>query len=93
MSILYLFPPFVANVRCRRKRRPPHYSSPHTTNRIEIDALVRLASDVLTHRYDLHANFAGAARAKALNDILRVGILFMRRIWHLIAIFFLYAPF
>ena len=46
---------------------------PRTAGKIEIDALVRLASDVLTHRNDLQANFAGAKRAKALNDILQVG--------------------
>ena len=44
-----------------------------TASKIEIDALVRLASDVLTHRNDLKSSFAGAAHAKALNDILRVG--------------------
>ena len=44
-----------------------------TASKIEIDALVRLASNVLTHRYDLKSSFAGATRAKALNDILRVG--------------------
>ncbi|MBL8393467.1 MAG: type II toxin-antitoxin system HipA family toxin [Candidatus Accumulibacter sp.] len=46
---------------------------PRRAARVEIDALVRLASDVLTHRNDLQATFAGAAREKALNDILRVG--------------------
>ncbi len=46
---------------------------PRTAGKIEIDALVRLASDVLTHRNDLQANFAGAKREKALNDILHVG--------------------
>ena len=46
---------------------------PRTAGKIEIDALVRLVSDVLTHRNDLQANFAGAKRAKALNDILQVG--------------------
>ena len=44
-----------------------------TTSAIEIDALVQLASDVLTHRNDLQGNFASSARANALNDILRVG--------------------
>jgi serine/threonine-protein kinase HipA len=47
--------------------------APRQATRIGIDALVRLASDVLTHRHALQANFAGAARVKALNDILRVG--------------------
>jgi serine/threonine-protein kinase HipA len=40
--------------------------------KIEIDALVRLASDVLTHRHGL-AGDLGAGRAKALQDILQVG--------------------
>ncbi|MEQ1773660.1 MAG: HipA domain-containing protein [Burkholderiales bacterium] len=44
-----------------------------TASKIEIDALVQLASDVLTHRNDLKASFSGTARANALNDILRVG--------------------
>ena len=46
---------------------------PRRAAAIEIDALVRLASDVLTHRHDLRGNFAGRAREKALQDILRVG--------------------
>jgi serine/threonine-protein kinase HipA len=46
---------------------------PQKATKIEIDALVRLASDVLTHRNDLKGNLGGAARGKALNDILRVG--------------------
>jgi serine/threonine-protein kinase HipA len=40
---------------------------------IQIDALVQLASEVLTHRNDLQANFAGAEREKALREILLVG--------------------
>ncbi len=40
---------------------------------IEIDALVRLASDVLIHRNDLKASFANAEAAVELRDILRVG--------------------
>lgn len=40
---------------------------------IEIDSLVRLASDVLSDRSGLKGNFGGASREKALNDILRVG--------------------
>ncbi|MEO6014529.1 MAG: HipA domain-containing protein [Devosia sp.] len=43
------------------------------SSRVDIDALVRLASDVLTHRNDLHASFADANKANALRDILRVG--------------------
>ena len=46
---------------------------PRKSARIEIDTLVQLASDVLTHRNDLQASFAGAAREKALRDILIVG--------------------
>ncbi|MBK8889787.1 MAG: type II toxin-antitoxin system HipA family toxin [Dechloromonas sp.] len=46
---------------------------PRTATMVRIDALVRLASDVLTHRDEIQATFAGPAREKALNDILRVG--------------------
>jgi serine/threonine-protein kinase HipA len=47
---------------------------PRKASMIEIDALVRLASDVLTHRSKLRGQLGGAAgRAKALQDILRVG--------------------
>ena len=46
---------------------------PRRAAKIEIDALVRLASEVLAHRGKLKGNFKGAAREKALNDILRVG--------------------
>jgi serine/threonine-protein kinase HipA len=42
-------------------------------NRIDIDALVALASEVLTHRNDLRGSFARDHRAEALRDILRVG--------------------
>jgi len=41
--------------------------------KIKIDALVALASEVLTHRNDLRASFAGDRKADALRDILRVG--------------------
>ena len=44
-----------------------------TTTKLKIDALVQLASEVLTHRHELQASFTGAARKKALNDILMVG--------------------
>lgn len=44
-----------------------------TATKIEIDSLVRLASDVLSDRNTLKGNFGGASREKALNDILRVG--------------------
>ena len=46
---------------------------PRTATRVRIDALVRLASDVLTHRDEIRATFAGPVRQKALNDIFRVG--------------------
>jgi serine/threonine-protein kinase HipA len=42
-------------------------------NRIQIDRLVELASDVLTHRNDLRVSFADESREQALTDILRVG--------------------
>jgi serine/threonine-protein kinase HipA len=41
--------------------------------RVEISALVELASEVLTHRQTLHGSFEGRAREKALTDILKVG--------------------
>lgn len=41
--------------------------------RIEIDALVRLASEIMTHRNNLATTFADEARGNALLDILRVG--------------------
>jgi len=41
--------------------------------RIQIDHLVQLASDVLSHRNDLRVSFAGKGREQALTDILRVG--------------------
>ena len=46
---------------------------PTTAARIEIDALVRLASEVLAQRGAIKADFTGRTRKKALNDILRVG--------------------
>ena len=46
---------------------------PGKATRIEIDALVRLAGEVLTHRGDLQGHFHKAGQAKALRDILRVG--------------------
>lgn len=41
--------------------------------KIEIDALVELASAVLSERRDLQASFADAGKGAALKDILRVG--------------------
>jgi serine/threonine-protein kinase HipA len=46
---------------------------PQPAKKIEIDSLVRLASEVLTHRRSLKTTFASASRKNALNDILRVG--------------------
>lgn len=44
-----------------------------TAQKLEIDALVRLASDVLTQRDQLHHSFADEPSADTLRDILRVG--------------------
>lgn len=52
---------------------PSQGPRPRKARKIEIDALVRLASEVLLHREDLQGSFAGPAREKALNDILGVG--------------------
>ncbi|HEX04309.1 MAG TPA: type II toxin-antitoxin system HipA family toxin [Bacteroidetes bacterium] len=41
--------------------------------RIQIDKLVELASEVLSHRNDLRVSFADASQEQALTDILRVG--------------------
>lgn len=46
---------------------------PGTTAKIDVDALVQLAGEVLTHRGDLRGHFHGAGKAEALRDILRVG--------------------
>ena len=46
---------------------------PQPAKKIEIDALVKLASEVLSHRKNLKTTFASASRKSALNDILRVG--------------------
>lgn len=42
-------------------------------SRIQIDKLVELASEILSHRNDLRASFADENREQALTDILRVG--------------------
>jgi len=42
-------------------------------NQIQIDTLVKLASQVLSHRSDLRASFADAEKEQVLADILRVG--------------------
>jgi serine/threonine-protein kinase HipA len=46
---------------------------PRRSARLDIDALVRLASEILTHRNDLQASFADASKADAMREILRVG--------------------
>jgi serine/threonine-protein kinase HipA len=40
---------------------------------LAVDALVQLASEVLTHRADVQGHFHAAGKAKALRDILSVG--------------------
>jgi serine/threonine-protein kinase HipA len=44
-----------------------------TATRVQIDKLVELAADVLTHRHNLRTSFAQESKADALKDILRVG--------------------
>ena len=44
-----------------------------TSQKVQIDALVELASEVLTQRDHLHHSFADEDKADALRDILRVG--------------------
>ena len=46
---------------------------PRPARHIEIDALVKLASEVLSQRRNLKATFASERRKQALNEILRVG--------------------
>ncbi len=46
---------------------------PHAARKIEIDALVRLAGEVLTHRGDVQGHFHEFGKERALRDILRVG--------------------
>jgi serine/threonine-protein kinase HipA len=46
---------------------------PGKSTTIEVDALVRLAGEVLTHRGDLQGHFHAAGKEAALRDILRVG--------------------
>ncbi len=46
---------------------------PHKAAKIEVDALVRLAGEVLAHRGDLQGHFNEEGKAAALRDILRVG--------------------
>jgi len=46
---------------------------PQRSRKIEIDALVELVSEVLSHRENLKTTFASEKRKNALSDILRVG--------------------
>lgn len=46
---------------------------PSQADRIQVEQLVALASEILTHRDDLRANFSDAGRGDSLRDILRVG--------------------
>ena len=46
---------------------------PRKASKIQVDSLVRLASEVLTHRSDLMGHFHDAGQERALRDILRVG--------------------
>lgn len=52
---------------------PVHGPRVRTAQRIQIDALVALASEVLSHRDNLRGSFGDESRADALRDILRVG--------------------
>ena len=46
---------------------------PRKASKIEVDALVKLASEVLTHRSDLQGHFHEAGKEEALREILTVG--------------------
>ena len=46
---------------------------PRTATRIDIDALVQLASDILSERRSFKGKLSAASRKKALADILKVG--------------------
>lgn len=53
--------------------RPAQGPASTTAERIAIDELVGLASEVLVHRAELNVTFAGTGKAEALREILRVG--------------------
>jgi serine/threonine-protein kinase HipA len=53
--------------------RPVQGPAPRKATTIEIDALVKLASEVLTHRSNLQGHFDAAGKEQALRDILSVG--------------------
>lgn len=46
---------------------------PRHATKIRVEALVELASEILTHRNDLQASFADKNKEEGLKDILRVG--------------------
>ena len=46
---------------------------PRQATKLNVDALVKLASEILTHQQNLAGHFAGESRGKALADILKVG--------------------
>ncbi len=52
---------------------PAQGPQPRKATAIEVDALVRLASDVLSHRNAVKGSFRSMAKQRALQDILRVG--------------------
>lgn len=53
--------------------RPNRGPRKETTSAVAIDALVKLASEVLVHRAELSVTFTGDRKADALREILRVG--------------------
>lgn len=46
---------------------------PRRSTRIQVEALVTLASDILTHQNELHGSFGSKHRTEALHEILSVG--------------------
>jgi len=52
---------------------PARGPSARKSSRIKIDQLVELASEVLTHRNELHVSFPDQDTAQGMTDILRVG--------------------
>jgi len=53
--------------------RPAEGPNLQGATKIDIGAMVELASEVLTHRTDLQVSFAGTTQEHALRDILKVG--------------------
>jgi serine/threonine-protein kinase HipA len=53
--------------------RPARGPRPTRAHKIELDALVALASDVLAHREKLNASLSDGHREEALREILRIG--------------------